>query len=283
MRLAVEVDAGVGRITLNRPEVRNALDGETVAELEAAITELGHACRVLLISGAGEHFCAGADLRHVLGLREDPAAMGEFIASITRALDASERSPAPVIAAVHGFCLAGGFEIVQACDLVLVADTAVIGDQHANFGLLPGGGGSQRLPRLVGRQRALGLLLTGERLTGQQAVDWGLALRCVPAVRLAAEADALARRLASLSRPGLARMKRLVARGLELPFAEAMALETEVFMEHISDPDVAEGLSAFGERRRPRFGDGRSISEGEGATHGRTQPDAEGGRPQREP
>ncbi len=283
MRLAVEMDAGVGRITLNRPQVRNALDGETVAELEAAITELGATCRVLLLAGAGEHFCAGADLHHVERLRDDPAGMREFIGSITRALDAAERCPAPVIAAVQGFCLAGGFEIVQACDLVLVADNAVIGDQHANFGLLPGGGGSQRLPRLVGRQRALGLLLTGERLTAEQAVARGLALRCVPGDRLAAEAGALARRLASLSRPGLARMKRLVDRGLELPFAEAMALETEVFMEHMGDPDVAEGLSAFGERRRPRFSDGRPTSEGEGATDGRTQPDAPGRRPQREP
>jgi len=259
-RLAVEVDGDVGRITLNRPQARNALDPTTVAELEAAITELGAGARAIVVAGAGDHFCAGADLHSVAGLRTDPAAMRTFIAQINRALDAAERCPAPVVAAVQGYALAGGFEIMQACDLVLVADTAVIGDQHANFGLLPGAGGSQRLPRLVGRQRALSLLLTGDRLTPAQAVEWGLALRVVPAARLHDEATALARRLASLSRPGLARMKELVHRGLDLPLGGAIELETEAFMEHIGSADVAEGLSAFAERRRPDFAGERTSS-----------------------
>ena len=252
-RLRVSLDGGVGRITLNRPEVRNALDGETVTELAAAFTELGATARAVLVEGAGDHFCAGADLRHVGRAREDPELLRAFIARINGAFDAIERCSAPVIAAVQGFALAGGFELMQACDLVLVADTAVIGDQHANFGLIPGGGGSQRLPRLVGRQRALGLLLTGERLRADEAVSWGLALRVVPAERLQAEASALGERLAALSRSGLARMKRLVDDGAVLPLDRAIALETEVFMDHMGDPDVDEGLAAFGERRRPVF------------------------------
>ena len=252
-RLRVALDGGVGTITLNRPEVRNALDGETVAELESAFTELATTARVIVVEGAGDHFCAGADLRHVRRAREDPELMRAFIAGITGAFDAIERCPVPVVAAVQGFALAGGFELMQACDLVLVADTAVIGDQHANFGLIPGGGGSQRLPRLVGRQRALGLLLTGDRISPAEAVAWGLALRVVPAESLHAEAAALAGRLAALSRSGLARTKRLVDDGASLPLDRAIALETEVFMEHMRDPDVAEGLAAFGERRRPVF------------------------------
>jgi enoyl-CoA hydratase/carnithine racemase len=252
-RITVDLDRGVGRITLNRPEVRNALDGETVTELEAAFDELGETARAVVVAGAGDHFCAGADLRHVARLRDDRAGLRAFIAQINRAFDAAGRCPVPVIAAVQGYALAGGFELMQACDLVLVADTAVIGDQHANFGLLPGAGGSQRLPRLVGRQRALGLLLTGERLGAEQAVAWGLALRAVPAAGLAGEAVALAGRLAGLSRPCLVRMKQLVDRGLGLPLGQAIALETEVFMEHMGDADVAEGLAAFGERRPPVF------------------------------
>jgi enoyl-CoA hydratase/carnithine racemase len=259
-RLAVELDGEVGRITLNRPAARNALDGTTVTELEAALDELGTTARAVVVAGAGDNFCAGADLRHVAGLRDDPAGMRAFIAQINRAFDAAEACPVPVIAAVQGYALAGGFELMQACDLVLVADTAVIGDQHANFGLLPGAGGSQRLPRLVGRQRALGLLLTGDRLTPAQAVDWGLALRVVPAARLGAEATALAQRLASLSRPGLARIKELVGRGLGLPLRDAIALETEVFMEHMGHADVSEGLAAFMERRRPDFAGDASSS-----------------------
>ena len=252
-RLRVSLDGGVGRITLNRPEVRNALDGETVTELEAAFTELGATARAILVEGAGDHFCAGADLRHVARAREDPALLRGFIARINGAFDAIERCPAPVIAAVQGYALAGGFELMQACDLVLVADDAVIGDQHANFGLIPGGGGSQRLPRLVGRQRALGLLLTGERLGAAETVAWGLALRVVPPELLGAEAAALAGRLAALSRSGLARMKRLVDEGALLSLDRAIALESEVFMEHMGDPDVDEGLRAFAERRRPVF------------------------------
>ena len=256
-RLRIALDGGVGTITLNRPEVRNALDGETVVELETAFTELGATARAIVVEGAGDHFCAGADLRHVQRTREDPELMSAFIAAITGAFDAIERCPVPVVAAVQGFALAGGFELMQACDLVLVADTAVIGDQHANFGLIPGGGGSQRLPRLVGRQRALALLLTGDRLSPAEAVAWGLALRVVPAATLQSEAAALAGRLAALSRSGLSRMKRLVDGGASLPLDRAIALETEVFMEHMGDPDVSEGLAAFGERRRPVF-DGAS-------------------------
>jgi enoyl-CoA hydratase/carnithine racemase len=252
-RLRVALDGGVGRITLNRREVRNALDGETVSELGTAFGELGGAARAILLEGAGDHFCAGADLRHVGRAREDPGLLAGFIAQITRAFDAIARCPAPVVAAVQGYALAGGFELMQACDLVLVADDAIIGDQHANFGLIPGGGGSQRLPRLVGRQRALGLLLTGDRLSPADAVAWGLALRVVPRERLSAEAAALAERLATLSRSGLARMKRLVDEGAVLPLDRAIALETEVFMEHMGDPDVDEGLAAFRERRRPVF------------------------------
>jgi len=149
--LKVWVDGKVGHVLLNRPQVLNALNYTVVLELEQAVRELETRARVILIEGAGDHFCAGADLRYVA----ETDKLRELIEQINRAFFAIERAPIPVVAAVHGYALAGGFELMQACDVVIVADNATIGDQHSNFGLIPGGGGSQRLPRLIGRQRAL--------------------------------------------------------------------------------------------------------------------------------
>lgn len=252
-RLRVWVEGPVGRIVLNRPEVLNALDHDTVVELEEAVRGLARETRVIVLQGAGPHFCAGADLKYVAAYRTDPVAMRRFIEQINRAAFAIEEAEVPVVAAVQGYALAGGFELMQACDIVLVAEDALVGDQHANYGLLPGAGGSQRLPRLVGRQRALALLLTGEWLSGREAAAWGLAYRAVPADRLEAEALALARRLASRSRCGLALMKRLVRHGAAMGVADAIRLEVETFLRYIAEEDPAEGLRAFAERRAPRF------------------------------
>jgi enoyl-CoA hydratase/carnithine racemase len=252
--LRVEIDGDVGRVVLNRPSVRNALDGVTAIELADAIDLLAHRTGAILIEGAGDHFCAGADLRHVAPLRQDPPALAEFIDRLNGALLAMESAPVPVVAAVQGYALAGGFELMQACDIVIVADNAIVGDQHVNYGLLPGGGGSQRLPRLVGRQRALSLLLTGGRLDAAEVVAWGLALRAVPADRLHDEALALARRMASLSPACLQRVKELVTEGETLSLRDALALERRVFLEYATGhADFAEGLAAFAERRAPVF------------------------------
>lgn len=201
-RLKVSVEGRVGHVSLNRPEARNALDLRTVEELEEALRRLEDAARVIVIRGAGGNFCAGADLKYVSDNRRDGPTMRRFIEQINRAFNRAEKSPVPVVAAVEGYALAGGFELLQACDVVVLAEDAVLGDQHANFGLMPGGGGSQRLPRLVGRQRALGLLLSGEWISGRQAVEWGLAYRAVPAGDLESEVGALASRLAERSKRG---------------------------------------------------------------------------------
>jgi enoyl-CoA hydratase/carnithine racemase len=177
----------------------------------------------------------------------------EFIEQINRAFFSIEEAPIPVIAAVQGYALAGGFELMQACDIVIVADNAVIGDQHANFGLIPGGGGSQRLPRLIGRQRALALLLSGVRLSGYEAVAWGLAFRSVPLADLREQSTALAQSLAAKSRGGLKAMKYLVNRGAEMRLNEAIDLEVDTFLEWIGSRDAQEGLRAFQDRRSPRF------------------------------
>ena len=247
--LKVRIEDGVGRILLNRPDVLNALNYKLVLELEEAVGELEDHVRVILIEGAGKHFCAGADLRYVSETKE----MRQFIEQINRAFFHLENARIPVIAAVQGYALAGGFELMQACDIVIVAEDAVIGDQHANFGLIPGGGGTQRLPRLVGRQRALALLLTGDRLSGHQAAAWGLAYRAVPAAELSAQGLSLAQRTASKSRAGAETLKDLVDRGAAMSLADAINLEVETFLDWVRDRDAQEGLNAFREKRSPKF------------------------------
>jgi len=243
------IDRGVGRILLNRPAVLNALNYQLVVELERAVRDLKDRARVLLVEAAGNHFCAGADLKFVSETRE----IRPFIEQINRAFFALESAPIPVIAAVQGYALAGGFELLQACDIVMVAEDAVIGDQHSNFGLIPGGGGSQRLPRLIGRQRALALLLTGERLSGKEAAAWGLAYRCVPSPELSQQSVSLALKLAAKSKEGLATMKTLLDRGLNEPLPKAISLEVETFLTWIQGADAQEGLRAFREKRPPNF------------------------------
>ena len=247
--LQVSIDGKIGRVLLNRPDVLNALNYALVLELEQAVRELENQARVILIEGAGAHFCAGADLRYV----SETQKMREFIEQINSAFFSIEKAPIAVIAAVQGYALAGGFELMQACDVVIVADNAVIGDQHSNFGLIPGGGGSQRLPRLIGRQRALALLLSGARLSGNEAVAWGLAYRSVPLAELREQNMALAQNLAAKSRGGLKAMKYLVNRGAEKPLNEAIDLEVDTFLEWIRSRDAQEGLRAFQDKRSPRF------------------------------
>jgi enoyl-CoA hydratase/carnithine racemase len=247
--LKVSIDKDVGLVTLNRPDVLNALNYTIVLELEKAVRQLETSARVILIEGAGNHFCAGADLVYLAATQK----ISELIEQINAAFFAIERASIPVIVAVQGYALAGGFELMQACDVVFVSDTASIGDQHANFGLIPGGGGSQRLPRLVGRQRALALLLSGDRLNGREAASWGLAYRSVPATRLHDEALNFAQRIALKSREGLGRMKSLVNRSSEQPLDESIRVEVESFLEWIKNEDAQEGLRAFESKRSPRF------------------------------
>ena len=249
LTVEVRMDGRIGRLLLNRPEVLNALNYTVVLEIERAVMELESQARVLLIEAAGNHFCAGADLRYLA----DTPNKREFIEQINRAFFSIERASIPVIAAVQGYALAGGFELMQACDIVIVANDAIIGDQHSNFGLIPGGGGSQRLPRLIGRQRALALLLSGERLTGQEAVSWGLAYRSVPSKQLAEYSVGFAERLATKSRGGLKALKCLVDQGSAKPLNEAIDLEVNTFLEWIGGQDAQEGLRAFQEKRPPRF------------------------------
>ena len=246
----------VATIRLNRPDALNALSPEVLAELSFAVAEAGNdeSIKVLVIRGEGRAFCAGADLTYFQTTFDDPALLPEYVAQINDTLFQIEKLPIPAIAVVHGFALAGGLELMMACDMALVAEDARIGDQHVNFGLIPGGGSTQRLPRRVGLQRAMELLTTGRWLSGTEAVEWGLALRAVPAEGLDEELEKLLGPLRTKSRAGLSLIKSVTLRGMGLSIEDGVALESHAFVQYMTtSPHPAEGIQAFKEKRQPEF------------------------------
>lgn len=244
------VDGRIGWLTLNRPDAMNAITLALARALEGGLRRLAAEAAVIVIRGAGGNFSAGGDVGEVARLRaEGPKALAELFDSYGRAQALIAEVDVPVVAVVEGFAMAGGFELMQACDIAIVAEDAVLADTHLRFGQIPGGGGSQRLPRLVGRQRAAAHILTGDRLTGTEALAWGLAYQAVPAAELESAARALAERLASRSPEALARTKRLLVRGLELPLADGLALERAEVVEHIMSAAGEAAIAAFTERK----------------------------------
>jgi enoyl-CoA hydratase/carnithine racemase len=249
------VDRGVARVVLNRPEQLNAISPALLEDLDRVCEaiEADSSARAVTLTGAGRAFCAGADLRAVRELSPDPVRWNTFMALWHRVFNRIEALPVPVVAGVHGFALAGGLELVLLADLVVADQAARIGDQHANFGLVAGGGGSQRLPRLIGARRAKELMLLGGWLTAEQALDWGLVNRVAPAGELEAEVQSLGDTLAEKSGSANRTVKALVHRGLELTLARGLDLERELVAAHMRSPDAAEGLRAFAEKRSPVF------------------------------
>jgi enoyl-CoA hydratase/carnithine racemase len=187
---------------------------------------------VIVIAGAGGNFCAGGDFKAVAALRDDPVALRGLFETFHEACALIGELRVPVIAAVEGVAMAGGFELMLASDIAVVREDARIGDNHSNIAMVPGGGSTQRLPRLVGRHRALGLILTGDHISGAQAAEWGLAYRAVRDLEPAV--TQLAERLAAKDPAALARTKAVVQAGLERPLREGIDLELEAVMEHLT-------------------------------------------------
>jgi enoyl-CoA hydratase/carnithine racemase len=235
------VSDGVGRVTLNRPDQLNAITTDLAYELERSILDVAANVNVVLIRGAGGNFCAGGDVDEVQCLRlAGPEALRELFAAFRRVCEAMARVKVPVVVAVDGVAMAGGFELMQAADIVLVSDDARIADQHINFGMIPGGGSTQRLPRLVGRQSALGLLLSGDKLTGIDAVRLGLAYRSFPKNSFDDEVERFVRTLAARHHDAVTAIKRLVHH--EEPQAAGLDEEIDAVVAHI----CADELAAFG-------------------------------------
>lgn len=240
------VDGAVGHILLDRPEAMNAITVELGRRLRDALTELAASARVILIRGAGGNFSVGGDFRELERLRAGgPEAMAPLFDNFGRACAVIATLPVPVVAVVEGYAMAGGFELMQSCDIALVHERATLSDTHANFGQIPGGGGTQRLPRLVGRQRALAHILSGDRLTAAEAVDWGLAYRCLPDEGFEEAVAQFAERLGGKDRQALSTAKRLVHEGLRLPLEDGLALERAAVLDHIGGAAAGAGITTF--------------------------------------
>ena len=186
-------------------------------------------------------------------LSPDPVRWRAFLELLHRVLNRIEALPQPVVAGINGLALAGGLELMLVCDLAVADEGAKIGDQHANFGLVAGGGGSQRLPRAVGLRRAKELMLLGGWLSALQALEWGLVQRVAPAGQLAAALDKMAGELASLSLAASRTAKALANRALDVDLPTGLALEKAMIAEHMRSADAVEGLRAFREKRKPTF------------------------------
>ncbi len=251
----VDVREGIGSVTLNRPEALNAINDAVRTQLPAALRQLDAdpAVRVIVLQGAGSRgFCVGADLREPRA----PQTPAQARSKPPRAawFDAFDALAKPTIAAIHGFCLGGGFEIALACDLRVAAADAVFGLPEIGLGLLPGGGGTQRLPRLVGLGPALHLLLTGERFDGHEAWRLGIVARLAPdAQALPAEAQKLAAAIAAKP-PLAARLTKEAAHAATtLDLQAGLRLERDLFALLASTDDHQEALAAFREKRPPQF------------------------------
>ena len=241
-------------LTIARPAKLNALDAATIDALGVRLAALASdsALRVLVITGAGERaFVAGADISEFEGLTPDEATRlarrGQAV------IGALEAMPVPTIAAINGYALGGGCELALACTFRVLADTAKIGLPETSLGLIPGFGGTQRLARAIGRQRALEMILTGRQIDAEEAVRVGLALRHVPADRLMDEVMSLAAHLAGRAPLALRYAREAVAEGLDRPLADALALEARLFGLAAATADMREGVRAFLEKRQPAF------------------------------
>ena len=254
--VAVSRAEAVGIIELARPEKFNCLSMAVHVALEAAIDAFERprsGVRAILVRAQGKHFCVGADLAEVKSLRGDVEKLKHFIGRGHSVLKRLEASKLPVVAACQGLTLAGGSELMLACDVVFAAKDARFGDQHAQFGLIPGWGGSQRLPRIVGLRRSLDLFFSARWIDADTALQWGLVNYVVEPDKLGDAALEYCARLATRSQTGIATMKRLARQGLEGSLDAGLKLEEDLVSAALLDGDVTEGLAAFEARRTPEF------------------------------
>ena len=257
-KVLLERDPGrqgrLAHLVLSRPEALNAIDSGLAEELIAACEELASdpSTWVVVLRGEGERaFCAGADLKE----RRDfgPDQWQKQRALFRRAFAALRSVPQPVIAAVHGFALGGGCEFAMLSDFVVASEDAVLGLTETRLGLIPGGGGTQSLPRLVGRNRAKELIFTARRMSAAEALSMGLVNHVVPRADLIPTAERLADEIMANSPVAVRQVKWAIDHGADLPFEEGLEREHEAYMRALASEDRAEGVAAFNEKRAPRF------------------------------
>lgn len=252
--ILVEREDKIAIVTIHRPQVMNALSAEALGELERVVDELDadSTVRAVIFTGAGDKaFVAGADLREF-----PPTNAEEGRAAVERVQNLFfriERLSKPVIMAINGFAVGGGCELAMAGDIRIASERAQLGQPEIDLGILPGWGGTQRLPRLVGKGMAKYLIFSGERLSAQEAQRIGLVDFVVPPDELMAEAKALARKLAEKPRIAMALAKKAIEEGLEVDLERGCVIEAAYFGLTCATQDRIEGVNAFLEKRRPHF------------------------------
>ncbi|MBA2352548.1 MAG: enoyl-CoA hydratase-related protein [Burkholderiales bacterium] len=252
--LLEQKEPGIYLLTINRLQALNALNSETLTEIGAALSEIGKeaAARVLLVTGAGDRaFVAGADVRVMRDFTPlEAQALSEQALRVFRKLEALS---VPAIALVNGYCLGGGCEFALSCDFILAAENAVFGQPEVNLGIMAGWGGTQRLTRLIGRARAMELLVSGRQVRADEAMQIGLANHVYPKDELLEQGLALARTIAAKGPLAVRLTKRAVQRGQDLDLENACILESQLFALCFSSADQKEGMAAFVEKRPARF------------------------------
>jgi enoyl-CoA hydratase len=250
--IVVETRERVGMVTLNRPKAMNALNDALMNELGAALRtfDADDGIGAIVITGSDKAFAAGADIAAM----KDWSYMDVFRSDyITRNWEELKRIRKPVIAAVAGYALGGGCELAMMCDIIIAADTARFGQPEIKLGIIPGAGGTQRLPRAVGKAKAMDLVLTARMMDAQEAERAGLVSRVVPAAALLEEALAAAKAIAQFSLPAVLMAKEAVQRAYEAPLNEGLLFERRLFHSLFAATDQKECMSAFLEKRPPRF------------------------------
>jgi len=253
--VTVTTEGGVATLLINHPPA-NVLSTAVMTELNGALDRLAHEASVkaVVITGAGSFFVAGADIREIAAIRG--AADGERATRLGQGVfDQIAALPVPVIAAINGTCLGGGLELAMACHLRVASERARFGQPEINLGIIPGFGGTQRLPRFVGVGRALELCLTGELITAQTAYAIGLLNKVVPDGDVLKQAHGMAKQIAAKGRPAITAIMTAVRDGGSKPLAEGLALESKLFGTVCETQDMREGLKAFLEKRQPTFHD----------------------------
>jgi enoyl-CoA hydratase len=252
--ILLSVDNEIGFLTINRPKVLNALNIETLKELQAGLQEVkgNPAVKVLIITGAGEKaFVAGADIQEMKEMNSIAALtfskLGHDTMKMIQDLDR------PVIAAVNGFALGGGSEIALACDFIYASENARFGLPEVTLGVFPGFGGTQRLPRLIGKGMAKELIMTGKMVSAQEALQMGMVNRVLPQASLMEETKKVATQIAGNGPIGLRLAKMVVNSGFDIDLAEACSMESIAFSLCFTTEDQKEGMKAFAEKRKPGF------------------------------
>jgi enoyl-CoA hydratase len=245
-------------VLLSRPEAFNAITPRSIDALDAALATVrgNPGIRTLVVTGSGKAFCAGADLKAVRAASasgDESAATSAFLRQVGAVFDRLESLPIPTIAAINGMTLAGGLELMLCCDVAIATATARLGDGHANFGQIPGGGGTLRLPRRIGASRAKQLMFTGAVVSADVAGQWGLVDEVVADDGLLARVHEITEQIAAKSALVLERMKDLVNQASRRTNAEALQAELRMSDLHMASHDRNEGLAAFSQKRVPRY------------------------------